>query len=94
MRMRAFAAPDSRMKLSAGWLIERAGIARGTIHGNVGTSTRHALAIVNRGGGTAREVMELKQMIQNRVLDVFGVALAPEPVFIGFAESDAQASDV
>jgi UDP-N-acetylmuramate dehydrogenase len=82
--MPAFAAPDEAVKLSAAWLIERAGIRRGTIHGNVGTSSKHALAIINRGGGTAREVMELKQMIQKRVLDVFGVGLTPEPVLVGF----------
>ena len=71
------------MKLSAAWLIERAGISRGYTHGNVGTSSKHALAIVNRGGGTAREVIELKELIQKRVFDLFGIALATEPVFIG-----------
>lgn len=80
----AFPTADDQVKLSAAWLIERAGISRGYVHGNVGTSTKHALAIVNRGGGTAREVIELKQMIQTRVLDMFGVALTPEPVFVGF----------
>ena len=82
--MPAFPAPDDRVKLAAAWLIERAGINRGFAHGGVGTSTKHALAIVNRGGGTAREIVELKELIQSRVLDAFGVALAPEPVFIGF----------
>jgi UDP-N-acetylmuramate dehydrogenase len=91
--MPAFAAPDDGVKLSAAWLIERAGIARGTIYGNVGTSSKHALAIINRGGGTAREVMELKRIIQKRVLEVFGVALAPEPVLVGFNEVEAQASE-
>jgi len=85
--MPAFPASDSRVKLSAAWLIERAGIHRGTIHGNVGTSTRHALAIINRGNGTAREVLELCRIIQSRVRDVFGVELTPEPVFIGFEEN-------
>lgn len=82
--MPTFAASGDRVKLSAAWLIERAGIDRGYVHGGVGTSTKHALAIVNRGGGTAREVMELKQLIESRVLDAFGVELAPEPVFVGF----------
>ncbi|MEK6301261.1 MAG: UDP-N-acetylmuramate dehydrogenase [Acidobacteriota bacterium] len=80
----AFPTADDRVKLSAAWLIERAGIKRGYAHGNVGTSTKHALAIINRGGGTAREVIELKELIQSCVLDTFGVALTPEPVFIGF----------
>jgi UDP-N-acetylmuramate dehydrogenase len=77
--------PDGdRVKVSAAWLIERAGIRRGYVYGNVGTSTRHALAVINRGGGTAREVVELKDLIQSRVFDAFGVALVPEPVFVGF----------
>ena len=81
-----FAVSDGRVKLSAAWLIERSGIKRGYIHGNVGTSTKHALAIVNRGGGTAGEVVELKELIQKRVLEEFGVELTPEPVFVGFDE--------
>ena len=80
----AFPAPDDQVKLSAAWLIERAGFARGYRHKNVGTSTKHALAIINRGGGSAREVIELKQLIQSRVMDGFGIALTPEPVFVGF----------
>jgi len=79
-----FAVSDGRVKLSAAWLIESAGIKRGYTHGNVGTSTKHALAIVNRGGGTAGEVVELKELIQKRVLEEFGVELTPEPVFVGF----------
>jgi UDP-N-acetylmuramate dehydrogenase len=80
----AFPVPNDRLKVSAAWLIEHAGINRGYVHGGVGTSAKHALAIVNRGGGTAREVIELKELIQSRVLDAFGVALTPEPVFVGF----------
>jgi UDP-N-acetylmuramate dehydrogenase len=83
-QMPAFPTSDDRVKLSAAWLIERAGINRGYVHGGVGTSTKHALAIINRGSGTAREVIELKELIQTRVLDAFGVELVPEPVFIGF----------
>jgi UDP-N-acetylmuramate dehydrogenase len=87
-----FPVSESRVKLSAAWLIERAGIARGYTHGNVGTSTKHALAIVNRGGGTAREVIELKELILKRVLDMFGIALATEPVFIGFEQPGSEGS--
>jgi UDP-N-acetylmuramate dehydrogenase len=85
--MPAYPAPDDRVKLPAAWLIERAGIHRGTVHGNVGTSTKHALAIINRGNGTAREVLELCRIIQSRVYDRFGVELTPEPVFVGFEGS-------
>src|ERR1041384_5492884 len=81
-----FPISEDRVKLSAAWLIERAGINRGYVIGNVGTSTKHALAIVNRGGGTAREVIELKNLIQKRVLDLFEIVLTTEPVFIGFAD--------
>jgi UDP-N-acetylmuramate dehydrogenase len=82
----SFPAADGRVKLSAAWLIEQAGIHRGSVRGNVGTSSKHALAIINRGGGTAREVLELAAEIKSRVLDRFGVALAPEPIFIGMRD--------
>ncbi|MFL6216350.1 MAG: UDP-N-acetylmuramate dehydrogenase [Blastocatellia bacterium] len=81
--MPAFPTAEGRVKLSAAWLIERAGIRRGTIHGNVGTSSKHALAIINRGNGTAREVLELCRLIQSCVRDQFGVELMPEPIFVG-----------
>jgi UDP-N-acetylmuramate dehydrogenase len=82
--MPAFAAANHHLKLSAAWLIEGAGIGRGFVYGNVGTSTKHALAIINRGGGTAREVVALCELIKARVMDTFGVMLTPEPVFVGF----------
>ncbi|HEV8240098.1 MAG TPA: UDP-N-acetylmuramate dehydrogenase [Thermoanaerobaculia bacterium] len=73
-------------KLSAAWLIEQAGFRKGHRHGNVGISSKHALALVNRGGGTAREVVELVREIRARVEDAFGVLLVPEPNFVGFVE--------
>ena len=72
------------VKLSAAWLIEHAGFQKGFVHGNVGISSKHTLAIINRGGGTAREVRELVAMIQKAVRDRFGVELQPEPIFVGF----------
>ncbi len=74
------------VKLSAAWLIEQAGFARGRVAGNVGLSTKHTLAIVNRGSGTACEVVALANDIRNRVFDRFGIALAPEPVFVNVSE--------
>jgi UDP-N-acetylmuramate dehydrogenase len=71
-----------RVKLSAAWLIERAGLQRGYRKGNVAISSNHTLAIVNCGGGTAREVMELARDIRGRVWDRFGVTLDAEPVFV------------
>jgi UDP-N-acetylmuramate dehydrogenase len=78
--------PDGagNVKLSAAWLIEQSGFQKGFVHGNVGLSSKHTLAVINRGGGTAREVRELVQMIQDRVREKFGVELQPEPNFIGF----------
>jgi UDP-N-acetylmuramate dehydrogenase len=73
------------VKLSAAWLIEHAGFHKGFTHGNVGLSTKHTLAIVNRGSGTAAEVVELVEMIQGKVREEFGVDIHPEPNFIGFA---------
>jgi UDP-N-acetylmuramate dehydrogenase len=72
------------VKLSAAWLIEHAGFHKGFVHGNVGLSTKHSLALINRGGGTAAEAVELVRMIQEKVRATFGVEIHPEPNFIGF----------
>jgi UDP-N-acetylmuramate dehydrogenase len=72
------------VKLSAAWLIEHAGFTKGFVHGNVGLSSKHSLALINRGGGTAAEVVELVKMIQEKVRDQFGIEIHPEPNFIGF----------
>jgi len=77
-----FPAGDGRVKLSAAWLIERAGLAKGYQRGNVGLSSRHTLAIVNRGGAAASEVVALAREVRERVHDRFGVTLVPEPVFV------------
>ena len=72
------------VKIPAAWLIERAGFEKGFALGNAGISTNHTLAIVNRGGASAVEVLSLKNEIQRAVEDKFGILLQPEPVFIGF----------
>ena len=72
------------VKIPAAWLVEQSGMQKGTVRGRVGISRRHSLAIVNRGGATAADVLALKTEIQQRVLDQFGVELTPEPVFVGF----------
>jgi UDP-N-acetylmuramate dehydrogenase len=77
-----FPSNDGTVKLSAAWLIEHAGFTKGFTHGNVGLSSKHSLAIINRGGGTAREVRELVAMIQEKVRDQFGVEIHPEPNFV------------
>ncbi|HXG67365.1 MAG TPA: UDP-N-acetylmuramate dehydrogenase [Blastocatellia bacterium] len=81
-----FPATDGKVKLSAAWLIEQSGFHRGYVRGNVGLSSKHALAIINRGGGTAREVIELAEEIKMGVQKTFGIVLMPEPVLIGFAD--------
>jgi UDP-N-acetylmuramate dehydrogenase len=75
-----------RVKLSAAWLIEQSGIKKGLQLGNsnAGISTKHALAITNRGGATAKEIAELARFIQERVAATFGINLIPEPGCIGF----------
>ena len=79
-----FPGGDGLMKLSAAALIERSGFHKGFAHGNVGLSSKHTLAIINRGGGTAREVLELVRIIQDGVRAKFGIEIHPEPNFIGF----------
>jgi UDP-N-acetylmuramate dehydrogenase len=73
------------VKLSAAWLIEHAGIPRGfALPGSrAAISSKHTLAIVNRGGATAREIVQLAGYVQTRVLSEFGVILQPEPVLVG-----------
>ncbi|WP_395640145.1 UDP-N-acetylmuramate dehydrogenase [Pseudolysinimonas sp.] len=73
------------VKLSAAWLIEHAGITRGfALPGSrAAISSKHTLAIVNRGGATAADVVQLAGYIQTRVLAEFGVSLQPEPVLVG-----------
>src|SRR5215469_684565 len=70
-------------KVSAAWLVEHSGFARGFGIGHVGISGKHALAIVNRGNATAAEVLTLKDQIQQRVEEIWGVRLEPEPIFVG-----------
>jgi UDP-N-acetylmuramate dehydrogenase len=77
-----FPAANGTVKLSAAWLIERAGLAKGYRRGNVGLSSRHTLAIVNRGGAAATEVVALAREVRDRVRERFGVTLVPEPVFV------------
>jgi UDP-N-acetylmuramate dehydrogenase len=73
------------VKLSAAWLIENAGIRRGYALPGSGAaiSSKHTLAIVNRGGATAQDVAQLASFIQARVQSEFGVLLRPEPVLVG-----------
>jgi len=79
------AAGEYQVKLSAAWLIEKAGISRGfALPGShAAVSSRHTLALVNTGGATADEILQLARFIQTRVFAEFGVRLQPEPVLVG-----------
>ena len=77
------------VKLSAAWLVEQSGFRKGHTQGRVGISRKHALAIVNRGGAKAKEIMLLKDEVQKKVRDTWGVELHPEPVFVGFESPEA-----
>jgi UDP-N-acetylmuramate dehydrogenase len=76
---------DGRVKTSAAWLIQRAGFGRGYGSARVGISTKHALALVNRGGASTAELVALAREIAAGVRGAFGVELHPEPVFVGHA---------
>lgn len=78
-------AGEYKVKLSAAWLIERAGISRGfSLPGSrAAVSSRHTLALVNTGGATAEQIVELARFVQTRVFAEFGVRLQPEPVLVG-----------
>jgi len=79
-----YQAGDGQVKIAAAWLVEQSGLHKGFTLGRVAISRRHALAIVNRGGATAAEVIALKDRMQQQVRDTFGIDLQPEPVFVGF----------
>ena len=84
VRPPAWPVAERLVKTSAAWLIERAGFTRG--HGNpqgIAISSKHTLALTNRGGGTTRELVALAREIAGGVHEAFGVQLAPEPVFVG-----------
>jgi len=80
----SYPALETRRKASAAWLVEHSGFAKGFSSDRVGISSKHALAIVNRGGATAADVLALKDQIQQRVEDIWGIYLEPEPVLVGF----------
>jgi UDP-N-acetylmuramate dehydrogenase len=75
------------VKLSAAWLIEKAGISRGfSLPGSLAAvSSVHTLSLVNTGGASAEQIVELARYVQTRVFSEFGVRLQPEPVLVGLS---------
>jgi UDP-N-acetylmuramate dehydrogenase len=79
-----YPALQQQHKVSAAWLVENSGFTKGYGQGRVGISSKHALALVNRGGATADEIIALKDKVQAKVEQLWGIRLTPEPVFVGF----------
>ncbi len=85
--MPCYPAGPGQRKLSAAWLIEHSGLPKGfkpTPDSKVGLSTKHVLALTNRGGASASELVALADLVGKTVEARFGVALVPEPVWVGF----------
>jgi UDP-N-acetylmuramate dehydrogenase len=79
-----FKTASGEEKLPAAWLIEHAGFNKGLSSGRAGISTKHCLALVNRGGASAQDIMDLMRRIQDRVRTLFEIELHSEPIFVGF----------
>ena len=77
--------PDGRVKVPAAWLIEQAGFTKGAFDGPVGISSKHTLALVNRGGGTTADLLRVARAVRDGVQERFGIELVPEPVIVGNA---------
>ncbi|HXY08354.1 MAG TPA: UDP-N-acetylmuramate dehydrogenase [Terriglobales bacterium] len=84
LRIPSYPALEALRKVSAAWLVEHSGFTKGFGSGRVGISRKHALAIVNRGDATAADIIAFQEQIQQRVKDLWGIHLKPEPVFVGF----------
>ncbi len=84
LQLPSYPANGGFRKLPAAWLVEHGGFPKGHSKGAAGISRRHALAIVNRGGASAADIIALKNEIQTGVLNEFGIELQPEPVLVGF----------
>ena len=84
LQIPSYPALDAQKKVSAAWLVEHSGFSKGYGNGPVGVSRKHALAIVNRGNATAADILAFKEDIQQRVQEIWGILLEPEPVFVGF----------
>lgn len=79
-----FKIDNNLVKILAAWLIEKSGFQKGYTKGNAGLSTKHTLALTNRGNASAKDLINLKNEIQKKIKKNFGIDLIPEPNFIGF----------
>jgi UDP-N-acetylmuramate dehydrogenase len=71
------------VKIPAAWLLEHAGFQKGFALGAAGVSSRHTLALINRGGAKARDILALRDRIVAAVEEKYGIHLEPEPVLLG-----------
>ncbi|WP_030374091.1 UDP-N-acetylmuramate dehydrogenase [Streptomyces rimosus] len=79
----AFPAGEGRVKTSAAWLIDRAGFTKGYGDGSARISTKHTLALTNRGGATTEDLLALAREVREGVRAAFGITLVNEPVTVG-----------
>jgi UDP-N-acetylmuramate dehydrogenase len=81
--VQSYPAGEGLVKLPAAWLVEQAGFPKGYTMGRAGISSRHTLALINRGGATADDVLALAERIRTAVREKFGIELEMEPVVLG-----------
>jgi UDP-N-acetylmuramate dehydrogenase len=84
LQIPSYPALDAQRKISAAWLVEHSGFSKGYSEGPVGISSKHALAIINRGQARAWDVFQFHEEIQKKVEETWGLRLHTEPVFVGF----------
>lgn len=82
-RVPHYPAGAGRVKVAAAWLLEHSGFQKGYVMGRAGISTRHSLALINRQGATASEILALRDQIRAAVEARFGIYLEMEPVSVG-----------
>ena len=76
---------DGKVKTSAAWLMQNAGINKGDKHNGAGVSTKHVLALINNGSATATDIAELARTARSAVQEKFGIILEPEVQFVGLS---------
>lgn len=78
-----YPAEEGHVKVPAAWLLDQAGFHKGYVMGRAGISSRHTLALINRDGAFAKDIVALRDRIVEVVEEKFGIHLEPEPVFVG-----------
>jgi UDP-N-acetylmuramate dehydrogenase len=79
----SYPAADGHVKVPAAWLLDQAGFHKGYALGRAGISSRHTLALINRGGASADDIAALRDAIIAKVSERFAIRLEPEPVWVG-----------